>query len=189
MISKHLPGFCFDDPTNKETVNIRFTSVEVNVNTRRVRAIWTPEMAQDLQAFHNIDTETELTALLGNNLREEIDRQIIQDLNDNQRFYQQNNRFRDVFNRWGNLINDTTDRTFTTWYDTPIIPNHLRRIDYDTEIRQDWLQPLIRIPEHTILPDENGWFMKGVFESLLIKMEMKDHRFLKRKRYRNNNYM
>lgn len=43
---------------------------------RKMRAQWTPEMAQDLEAYHGIDAEAELTALL----TEEIDREIINEL-------------------------------------------------------------------------------------------------------------
>jgi hypothetical protein len=40
-------------------------------------------------------------------------------------------------------------------------------------------------PNYTILPNEEGWFMDGVFDSLLIKMEIKPYKFLKRKSRRN----
>lgn len=55
-------------------------SYEVRAEARTIRANWTPEMAQDLQAFHNIDAEAELTALLSQEIANEIDRNIINDL-------------------------------------------------------------------------------------------------------------
>jgi hypothetical protein len=57
--------------------SFRFESVTVATNTRRIRATWTPELAQDLQAFHGIDVEAELTALLSQEIAREIDREII----------------------------------------------------------------------------------------------------------------
>jgi hypothetical protein len=55
-------------------------SYEVQAEVRPIMATWTPEMVQDLQAFHNIDAEAELTALLSDQISQEIDRQIINNL-------------------------------------------------------------------------------------------------------------
>ncbi len=61
-------------------LSIRFSSVTVNTITRKMRAHWTPELAQDLEAYHSIDAEAELTALLSEEIAAEIDREIIIDL-------------------------------------------------------------------------------------------------------------
>lgn len=61
-------------------LTIRFSSVTVNTITRKMRAHWTPELAQDLEAYHSIDAEAELTALLSEEVAAEIDREIIRDL-------------------------------------------------------------------------------------------------------------
>ena len=61
-------------------LTIRFSSVTVNTTTRKMRAHWTPELAQDLEAYHSIDAEAELTALLSEEIAAEIDREIIRDL-------------------------------------------------------------------------------------------------------------
>jgi hypothetical protein len=61
-------------------LTIRFSSVTVNATTRKMRAHWTPELAQDLEAYHSIDAEAELTALLSEEVAAEIDREIIRDL-------------------------------------------------------------------------------------------------------------
>ena len=61
-------------------LTIRFSSVTVNTVTRKLRAHWTPELAQDLEAYHSIDAEAELTALLSEHVAAEIDREIIIDL-------------------------------------------------------------------------------------------------------------
>lgn len=54
--------------------------VTVSIETRKMRAMWTPELAQDVSAFHNIDAEAELTALLSEQMAAEIDREILRDL-------------------------------------------------------------------------------------------------------------
>jgi hypothetical protein len=61
-------------------ISIRFSSVTVNTVTRKLRAHWTPELAQDLEAYHSIDAEAELTALLSEHVAAEIDREILTDL-------------------------------------------------------------------------------------------------------------
>jgi len=66
--------------SNMAEITIRFSSVTVNTITRKLRAHWTPELAQDLEAYHSIDAEAELTALLSEHVAAEIDREIIIDL-------------------------------------------------------------------------------------------------------------
>lgn len=61
-------------------ITLRFSSVTVNTITRKLRAHWTPELAQDLEAYHSIDAEAELTALLSEHIAAEIDREILIDL-------------------------------------------------------------------------------------------------------------
>ncbi len=61
-------------------LTLRFSSVTVDSITRKMRAHWTPELAQDLEAYHSIDAEAELTALLSEEVASEIDREIIRDL-------------------------------------------------------------------------------------------------------------
>ena len=61
-------------------VSFDLQSVTVSVTERKLRAQWSPEMAQDVAAFHNIDAEAELTALLSEQVAAEIDREILRDL-------------------------------------------------------------------------------------------------------------
>ena len=61
-------------------LTIRFSSVTIVTTTRKMRAHWTPELAQDLEAYHSIDAEAELTALLSEEVAAEIDREIIRTL-------------------------------------------------------------------------------------------------------------
>jgi len=52
-------------------------SVTVTAGERRIQATWTPELAQDLQGYHDISVEDELIGLLNEELTREIDRNII----------------------------------------------------------------------------------------------------------------
>lgn len=61
-------------------VSFELKSVTVSVIERKLRAQWSPELAQDVNAFHNIDAEAELTALLSEQVAAEIDREILRDL-------------------------------------------------------------------------------------------------------------
>jgi len=67
---------------DSEMAEVTFTldEVTVSVTTRKLRAQWTPELAQDVSAFHNIDAEAELTALLSEQMAAEVDREILRDL-------------------------------------------------------------------------------------------------------------
>lgn len=66
--------------TEMGEVSFQLTSVTVSVEERKLRATWSPELAQDVSAFHNIDAEAELTAILSEQIAAEIDREILKDL-------------------------------------------------------------------------------------------------------------
>src|SRR5690606_25307622 len=61
-------------------VTLGLDGVTASFETRKMRSQWTPELAQDVAAFHNIDAEAELTALLSEQMAAEIDREILRDL-------------------------------------------------------------------------------------------------------------
>lgn len=61
-------------------VEIRIESTSVTAATRKLRARWSPEMAQDLTAFYSIDVEVELTNILSEMITLDIDREILNDL-------------------------------------------------------------------------------------------------------------
>lgn len=61
-------------------VSFKMDAVTVSVEERKLRATWSPELAQDVSAFHNIDAEAELTAILSEQIAAEIDREILRDL-------------------------------------------------------------------------------------------------------------
>jgi len=68
----------FEEEIGEVTFDLE--SVTVSVTERKLRASWSPELAQDVSAFHNIDAEAELTALLSEQIAAEIDREILRDL-------------------------------------------------------------------------------------------------------------
>ena len=61
-------------------LNFHIEQQAVIARTRKFRALWTIEAAQDLKAYHNLDLERELTDLLGKEVALEIDREILEDL-------------------------------------------------------------------------------------------------------------
>jgi len=69
-----------EEDSQMAEVTFQLDQVTVSVTTRKLRAQWTPELAQDVSAFHNIDAEAELTALLSEQMAAEIDREILRDL-------------------------------------------------------------------------------------------------------------
>ena len=202
MIIKSVPGFCFVDPKNRDTaflsaLNIRLSSIRVTAEPRTIRMNWNPELAQDLNAFHVMDAEAELTALLAENIAQEIDRQILQELNPTQRHLQQwadlirhqnNNPLIHHGHRapqdnpppdFGNIILPMVRRVAAQTMGLDLVPVQplgapqglLHYIDYNIGI-----DPY----DYTVLANEEGWFMKGVFESLFINMNMKPHEFIEK---------
>ena len=72
-------GTGIDDGTdiNIPEVNLELKSEPIVAKTRKLKAVWTPELAQDLNAYHSIDAEAELTALLSEYVSMEIDLEIM----------------------------------------------------------------------------------------------------------------
>jgi hypothetical protein len=59
---------------------IEKNEIDVTTITRPINLHWTPEMAQDVSAFHGIDVENELTSLLSESVATEIDRGVLNNL-------------------------------------------------------------------------------------------------------------
>lgn len=66
--------------TEMGEVSFKLDEIVVAVEERKLRATWSPELAQDVSAFHNIDAEAELTAMLSEQVAAEIDREILREL-------------------------------------------------------------------------------------------------------------
>lgn len=73
-------NFNVDSSPRIPDVDIKIQSVAVTATTRKLRARWSPEMAQDLTAFFTLDVETELTNILSEMITLDIDKEILNDL-------------------------------------------------------------------------------------------------------------
>jgi hypothetical protein len=65
---------------NIPEIDIKVDSVAVTAQTKKLKAKWTPELGQDLNAYHNLDAEVELTSILSEQIALEIDQEILEDL-------------------------------------------------------------------------------------------------------------
>jgi hypothetical protein len=61
-------------------IDIKVDSVAVTAKTRKLKAKWTPELGQDLNAYHNLDAEVELTSILSEQIGLEIDQEMLGEL-------------------------------------------------------------------------------------------------------------
>ena len=79
-----IPSFESDFGTSPSPqipeIDIKIESIPVVANTRKLRARWSPELAQDLNAYHSLDAEVELTQILSEQIAMELDREILNDL-------------------------------------------------------------------------------------------------------------
>jgi len=58
-------------------INVQMQSSAIVAKTRKLKAVWTPEFAQDLNAYHALDAEAELTSILSEYISLEIDLEIL----------------------------------------------------------------------------------------------------------------
>jgi len=79
-----VPSFESDFGTSPQPaipeIDIKIESIAITATTRKLRARWSPELAQDLNAYHSMDAEVELTSILSEQIALEIDREILNDL-------------------------------------------------------------------------------------------------------------
>jgi len=68
-----------NNPGLKE-IDIKVDSVSITAITKKLKAKWTPELQQDINAYHNLDAEVELTGILSEQIALEIDQEILEDL-------------------------------------------------------------------------------------------------------------
>jgi hypothetical protein len=62
---------------NIPEIDLELKSESIVAKTRKLKAVWTPELAQDLNAYHSIDAEAELTSMLSEYISLEIDLEIL----------------------------------------------------------------------------------------------------------------
>jgi hypothetical protein len=58
-------------------INVKLQSSAIVAKTRKLKAVWTPEFAQDLNAYHALDAEAELTSVMSEYIALEIDLEIL----------------------------------------------------------------------------------------------------------------
>ena len=58
-------------------INVQMKSEAIVAKTRKLKAVWTPEFAQDLNAYHSLDAEAELTSIMSEYISLEIDMEIL----------------------------------------------------------------------------------------------------------------
>ena len=58
-------------------INVQMRSETISAKTKKLKAQWTPEFAQDLNAYQSIDAEAELTSMLSEYISLEIDLEIL----------------------------------------------------------------------------------------------------------------
>lgn len=74
------PAWEMEDSDALPEIDIQVDSAAITAATRKLKARWTPELAQDLNAYHNLDAEVELTGVLSEHIALEIDQEILGDL-------------------------------------------------------------------------------------------------------------
>ncbi len=62
---------------NIPEIDLELRSETIVAKTRKLKAVWSPELAQDLNAYHSVDAEAELTAMLSEYIATEIDLEIL----------------------------------------------------------------------------------------------------------------
>ena len=72
--------WALEGTTQIPEIDIKVDSIAVTAQTKKLKAKWTPELGQDLNADHNLDAEVELTSILSEQIALEIDREILADL-------------------------------------------------------------------------------------------------------------
>jgi len=73
-------GMLMEDNDQIPEIDIKVDSIAITAQTKKLKARWTPELGQDLNAYHNLDAEVELTSILSEQIALEIDREILADL-------------------------------------------------------------------------------------------------------------
>ena len=67
----------FNTPIAIPEINVQMRSEAIVAKTRKLKAVWTPEFAQDLNAYHSLDAEAELTSIMSEYISLEIDQEIL----------------------------------------------------------------------------------------------------------------
>lgn len=104
-------------------IDLELRSEPIVAKTRKLKAVWTPELAQDLNAYHSIDAEAELTSMLSEYISLEIDLEILDMLKSNALtvdYWSANigEEFNSVSNSWFNAADTAGRYQKNTWFQT-----------------------------------------------------------------------
>ena len=77
---KGQPDWALEAEGDLPELDIKIDSVAVTAKTKKLKVKWTPELGQDLNAYHNLDAEVELTSIMSEQIALELDREILEDL-------------------------------------------------------------------------------------------------------------
>ena len=75
--ASNLVGGTNYTPLDIPEIDVQLRSEPIVAKTRKLKAVWTPELAQDLNAYHSVDAEAELTSILSEYISMEIDLEIL----------------------------------------------------------------------------------------------------------------
>jgi len=102
-------------------IDVQLASEAIVAKTRKLKAQWTPEFAQDLNAYHSIDAEAELTSLLSEYISMEIDLEILDMLilgaRTTEKWSAENNKVY-VNGAWSNSATSDFYNTQGQWFQT-----------------------------------------------------------------------
>ena len=77
---KATTPWTLENSSDLKEIQLKVDSFAITARTRKLKAAWTPELGQDLNAYHNLDAEVELTSILSEQIGLEIDQEILNDL-------------------------------------------------------------------------------------------------------------
>jgi hypothetical protein len=77
---KGTTDWALEGQSDLPELDIKIDSVAVTAKTKKLKVKWTPELGQDLNAYHNLDAEVELTSIMSEQIALELDREILEDL-------------------------------------------------------------------------------------------------------------
>jgi hypothetical protein len=80
LVIPSMEGDGEDGRNSIPEIDIKIEALAVTAQSRKLKAKWSPELAQDLNAYHSLDAEVELTQILSEQIALEIDREILNDL-------------------------------------------------------------------------------------------------------------
>ncbi len=121
----------FESTTAIPEVNIAVSSIPVMAGTRKLKATWTPELAQDINSYHGIDAEVELTTILSDIIATEVDREVLGQLLSGASVKAAWSRAIGRYVRW------TTNNVVTT-----VVPNATYTYQAFFGTQQEWYQTL-----------------------------------------------